>query len=286
MKRWLWIIDIEKCENCNNCYLSCKDEYVDNDWPGYSAPQPSHQQRWIEIHTNERGQYPFIDVAYLPRPCQHCDNTPCIKLAAGGAVYKRHDGIVIIDPVKAKGQQEVVNACPYGAIAWNEELQLPQKCTGCAHLLDSGWKETRCSQSCPTGALTLRYVDETERQEIIKMEKLEVYRPEFKTSPIVYYKNLYRFTSCFIGGSVAVRMNGRDECAEGAMVTLSNSAGGEIGKCVTDNYGDFKFDNLPENSGKYTLQISQQNYKSQTIEVELKQSLNTGTIFLQNLPDG
>lgn len=285
MKRWFWIIDIEKCENCNNCYLSCKDEYVDNDWRGYSAPQPPHQQKWIEIHTNERGQYPFIDVAYLPQPCQHCDNAPCIKAATDRAIYKRPDGIVIIDPVKAKGHQKIVNACPYGAISWNEELQLPQKCTFCAHLLDSGWKETRCTQSCPTGALTVRYANDTEMREIIKTEKLEVYRPEQKTSPIVYYKNLYRFTRCFIGGSVAMRINGQDECAEGATVILRNTTGGEIVKCITDNYGDFKFDNLEENSGKYTLQITHQNLKTKIVEVELKKSLNAGIIFLQHLSD-
>ena len=59
-------------------------------------------------------------------------------------------------------------------------------------------------------------------QEIIQAEKLEVYQPERKTSPRVYYKNLYRFTRCFIGGSVAMRVNDKDECAEGASVTLLN----------------------------------------------------------------
>jgi Fe-S-cluster-containing dehydrogenase component len=285
MKRWFWIIDIEKCENCYNCYLSCKDEYVANDWPGYSAPQPSHQQKWIEIFANERGQYPCIDVAYLPLPCQHCDNAPCVKAAKDRAIYKRPDGIVIIDPVKAKGQQELVNACPYGVISWNEELQLPQKCTFCAHLIDSGWKETRCTQSCPTGALTIRYVDDTEMREVIKMEKLEVYRPELKTSPAVYYKNLYRFTRCFIGGSIAVRINGRDECAGGATVTLRNASGKEIGKCITDSYGDFKFDNLEENSGKYTLQITHQNCNTKVVEVELTRSVNMGVIYLKSFSE-
>jgi len=138
MKKWYLVIDVEKCENCNNCFLSCKDEHVDNDWPGYSAPQPNRGQKWINIHGKERGQYPFIDVAYLPVPCMHCANAPCIKAAKDGAIYKRPDGIIIIDPVKAKGQKKVINACPYGAIWWNEELEAPQKCTFCAHLLDDG----------------------------------------------------------------------------------------------------------------------------------------------------
>jgi Fe-S-cluster-containing dehydrogenase component len=280
MEKWYLVIDVEKCENCGNCFLSCKDEYVNNDWPGYSAPQPDHEHKWINIQGKERGQYPFIDVAYLPVPCMHCDNAPCIKAATGGAIYKRPDGIVIIDPDKAKGQKNVVAACPYGAIWWNEKLEIPQKCTLCAHLLDDGWAETRCVQSCPTGALSLHHVEDAEMQKIIETEKLEVYLPEHKTSPRVYYKNLYRFTRCFIGGSVAVRTDGRDECAEGATVTLFNATNDKIGECVTDNYGDFKFDKLEENSGKYSLHIVYQGYDTKTIEVELKKSLNVGVIFL------
>jgi Fe-S-cluster-containing dehydrogenase component len=280
MKKWYWVIDVEKCENCYNCFLSCKDEHVNNDWPGYSAAQPEHGQEWIRIHGKERGQYPFIDVAYLPIPCMHCDNAPCMKAAKDGAIYKRPDGIVIIDPVKAKGQRGIVAACPYGAIWWNEKLEIPQKCTLCAHLLDDGWAKTRCVQSCPTGALSLRFVEDNEMQKIIKSEKLETYLPELNTSPRIFYKNLYRFTRCFIGGSVAVRINGKDECAEGARVTLFDGAGNQIGEFMTDNYGDFKFDKLEENSGKYRLQIDYEGYNTKTIEVDLKESLSIGTIFL------
>jgi Fe-S-cluster-containing dehydrogenase component len=280
MKKWYLVIDIEKCENCNNCFLSCKDEHVNNDWPGYSAPQPNEGQSWIKILTKERGQYPFIDVAYLPILCMHCDNAPCIKEAQGGAIYKRPDGIVMIDPIKSRGQKKIIESCPYEAIRWNEELQIPQKCTLCAHLLDEGWEKTRCVQSCPTGALRLRHAGDTEMKEIIKVEKLEVYQPEHKTCPLVHYKNLYRFIRCFIGGSIATRINGKDECAEGAKVTLFNSVNEKISECLTNNYGDFKFDNLEENSGKHTLQIAYQGYDMKNIEVDLKTSLYIGVIFL------
>ncbi len=280
MKKWYVVIDVEKCENCNNCFLSCKDEHVGNDWPGYSAPQPGRGQSWITIHRKERGQYPFIDVAYLPIPCMHCDNAPCMKAAKDGAVYKRPDGIVIIDPVKAKGQKGVIKACPYDAIRWNEELQIPQKCTFCAHLVDDGWEKTRCLQSCPTGALSMRHVEPAEMKGIIRSEKLESYQPQYKSEPHVYYKNLYRFTRCFIGGSIAVRLNGKDECVEGAKVALINAANEKIGECVTDNYGDFKFDSLEENSGKYTLRIVYRDCDEKSVEVDLKKSLYTGVIFL------
>ena len=280
MKKWHMVIDVAKCHDCNNCFLACKDEYVDNDFAGYSVPQPRHGHRWMNIMRKERGQYPIIDVAYLPVPCMHCDNALCIKVPRDGAIYKRDDGIVIFDPVKAKGQTNIVDSCPYGAIWWNEENNVPQKCTFCAHLLDEGWEESRCVQSCPTGALSMHYVEDAEMKEIIQAERLEVYQPGHKTSPRVYYKNLYRFTRCFIGGSVAVRLHGKEECAEGANVTLFSAANEKMGEYMTDNYGDFKFDNLEENSGRYTLRIVYTGYDTKTIEVDLKESLNVGTIFL------
>ncbi len=110
MKKWNMVIDIAKCEDCNNCMLACKDEHVDNDFPGYSGPQPRHGHRWMDIDRKERGTYPLIDVAYLPQPCMHCDNAPCIKVAESGAVRKRDDGLVIIDPVKAETRVVTLNA--------------------------------------------------------------------------------------------------------------------------------------------------------------------------------
>ena len=153
MSKWNMIVDVAGCTNCNLCTLSTMDEYVGNEFPGYSAPMPKHGHKWINILQNERGQVPMIDIAYMPTMCNHCDDAPCIKAGKNGAVSKREDGIVLIDPVKSKGQKQIVKACPYGSIYWNEELEIPQAWTFDAHLLDQGWKQPRCGQSCPTGAM-------------------------------------------------------------------------------------------------------------------------------------
>ena len=280
MTKWNLVIDVEKCEDCNNCFLACKDEHVDNDWPGYAISQPRHGHRWMNILRKERGQYPIIDVAYLPVPCMHCDVAPCIKAGKAGAVYKRDDGIVIIDPEKARGQEDIVKACPYDAIWWNEEHNVPQKCTFCAHLLDDGWKEPRCVTACPTGAISVVRTKDRDMQAIVASENLEILHPQYNASPRVYYKNLNRFTRCFIGGSVAVRVDDKDECAEGAVATLFNTANNKVGECITDNYGDFKFDDLEVNGNKYTLQITYKDYKTKIIKFDMNRSLNVGVIFL------
>ncbi len=221
----------------------------------------------------------MVDVAFLPIPCMHCDNAPCLRKAKDRAVYKRNDGIVIIDPEKAKGQKDIVATCPYGAIWWNEEKNVAQKCTLCVHLLDEGWKEPRCVQSCPTGALRVVKVEDSKMAQITKDENLEVLHPEYNTKPRVYYMNLYRFLKCFIGGSVAVEAAGITDCAEGAQVTLFKDSK-KVNEAVTDNYGDFKFDNLEENSGRYSLEIVYKGYKKKTVEVDLTTSKNVGTILL------
>ena len=278
MDKYALIIDVEKCEDCNNCFLACKDEHVGNEWPGYTVSQPLHGQRWINIRRKERGQFPLIDVAYLPIPCMHCDNAPCIKAAKDGGVYKREDGIVMIDPSKAIGQKELIKSCPYDAIWWNEEKNVPQKCTFCAHLLDDGWKEPRCAQACPTGALKVHRVDEQAMSHFKETESLEILKPELNTQPNVYYRNLFRYTTCFIGGSIAFNNGHVVDCAEGAEVVLLKD-GERMATMRTDNFGDFKFDALEENSGGYCLEIMFQDYDKKTMEIDVQTSLNVGTIL-------
>ena len=276
--KWNMIVDVAECTNCNLCTLATMDEYVDNDFPGYSAPMPRHGHKWIDILQKERGQATMIDVAYVPTMCNHCDNAPCVA-KGGGAVTKRDDGIVLIDPVKAKGRKDLIEACPYGQIWWNDELQLPQAWTFDAHLLDQGWKQTRGQQSCPTGAMRAIKVSDEEMADIARREALEVMQPEAGTKPRVYYKNLWRYSKCFIGGSVAAEVNGVVDCVEGATIRLLKD-GAAVAETVSDNYGDFKFDRLDENSGDYAVEVSAAGRASKTVAAKLGASINLGEIKL------
>jgi Fe-S-cluster-containing dehydrogenase component len=284
MKKWNLIIDVAKCEDCNNCFLACKDEFTDNDFLPYSVAQPKHTHRWIDIVTKERGQFPIVDVVNAPFLCMHCDNPLCMVNVKDGSVYKMDNGIVIINPERAKGQKDIVNRCPYGAIWWNEEKQVAQKCTLCVHLLNDGWKEPRCVQSCPTGAMHILKAEDSEMPEIIKQEHLDTYHPEYKTQPRVYYKNLYRFLNCFIAGSVAFEHEGTIDCAEGASITLFQEEK-KIKETKTDIFGDFKLDNLSEKSGEYTLKVTYKTFHEKVIKIDLTTSTSMGTILFKNEMD-
>ena len=279
MQKWNMIIDVAECTNCQLCTLATMDEYVGNDWPGYSAPMPRHGHKWINILQKERGQAPMIDVAYVPTMCNHCDDAPCIKSAKDGAIAKRPDGIVVIDPVKAKGQKQLVDACPYGHIWWNEELGLPQAWPFDAHLIDQGWQQTRGQQSCPTGAMRAVKVDDAEMDRIARNEGLTVMKPELGARPRVYYRNLWRYATCFIGGSLSAEQGGAVDCVEGAKVRLLK-AGKPVAETTSDNYGDFKFDRLDESSGAYTVEIEAPGRPRKTVEAKLGDSVNLGEIRL------
>ncbi len=251
--KWNLIIDLDRCNNCNNCVLAVKDEHVGNHFPGYAAPQPLHGQPWLELKRAEHGQAPIVDIVHLPAMCNHCDDAPCIK-AGRGAVKKRDDGIVLIDPQAARGRRDLVDACPYGAVRWNEELQLPQHWIFDAHLLDQGWKAPRCAQACPTEAIRAVKLSDAEMARLSADQGLEVLKPELGTRPRVHYRNLKRFTHWVLAGSVVTMRDGVEECVEGAEVTLSHE-GQVVARAVTDAFGEYRLRDLPTATLEYELAI-------------------------------
>lgn len=274
MARYGMVVDISKCNGCYNCFLACKDEFCGNEYLPYSTSQPMIGQYWMNIIERERGQYPKVKVAYIPVPCMHCENPVCIKAAQDGAIYKREDGIVIIDPEKAKGHKELINACPYRVIFWNEEKQVAQKCTMCAHLLDKGYKEPRCVEACPTAALVFGDLDDP-KSSISKIQaerKTEILHPEYKMSEKVMYIGLPKR---FVAGAVV--LGDKDDCAEGAIITLTCESGKKTVKA--DNYGDFEFENLPV-CINYQIKIEFEGYESQILYVNTNIDQYLGDIVL------
>ena len=278
--KWNLIVDVAECINCQLCALATQDEHVGNAYPGYAEEMPKHGRRWIEIERRERGAAPQIDVAYLPRMCQHCDDAPCMKAAKDGAVSKRADGIVLIDPVKAKGQRHLVDACPYGAITWNEEKQVPQTWFFDAHLLDAGWQRPRCVDVCATGALEAVKVSDAAMAERAAAEGLEALRPELKTRPRVHYRNLGRFLKAFVAGSVATADSaGIVDCVEGALVRLTHE-GQTVAEATTDAFGDFKLDGLVPDGSRYALVVAADGHVAHAQDVAVADSVSLGEIRL------
>lgn len=278
-KKWNMIVDVEKCDNCRLCFLAVKDEYTGNDFAGYSAAQPSLGHSWLDIKRKERGSYPIVKANFLPVMCNHCDNPPCLQNAGNGAVKKRADGIVLIDPDKSTGQKQLVDSCPYDAIFWNEEKEIPQAWTFDAHLLDEGWTKTRAEQACPMDVFRTIKVEDDEMKQIQAREGLEVLEPQLGTQPRIYYKNLHLINKCLVGGTVVEDINGVEECAAEVEVILEKE-GAEIGRTKTDFFGEFVIDKLEPNSGSYQLKFSSKMGQiSKNFELD-EESLYLGVIKL------
>jgi Fe-S-cluster-containing dehydrogenase component len=274
MTKYGMVIDTTKCNGCYNCFLVCKDEYCGNDYPPYSLSQPMTGHFWMRMIEKERGQYPKVKVAYTAIPCMHCENAPCVKASQNGAVYRRPDGIFMVDPAKAVGQKEILNYCPYRVIYWNEEKNIPQKCTLCAHLLDAGWKEPRCVEACPTGALVFGDMDDpnSEVSKLIASGKTEVLHPEYGLQEKVRYIGLPKR---FVAGSVV--FGDTDMCAENVSVTL---IGDRLKKTIkTNNYGDFEFEGV-EVEKEYLVKIEHSGYNSKDFKIKTRKDIYLSEIIL------
>lgn len=160
MVRYGMVIDLKKCVGCQACTVACKAESF----------VPSGIL-WNQVLEEESGKYPSVMKTFLPKPCMHCDNPPCVKVCPVKATWKREDGIVVQDYERCIGCRYCLVACPYGARSFNwgnpgqrgyyypatltpyeklpYDLRAPQqkhivgvveKCTFCVHRIDEGTK--------------------------------------------------------------------------------------------------------------------------------------------------
>jgi tetrathionate reductase subunit B len=262
-----FVIDVSICNGCYCCQVACKDEHVGNNWMPFTRSQPDTGQFWLKLNEYIRGTVPRVRMHYIPVLCMHCDDAPCMRACtAEGAIYKRDDGLVIIDPEKCNGCRNCIDACPYGVIYFNEELTLAQKCAGCAHLFDDGWEVPRCVDACPTHAL--RFGEESELKDLI--DKAEIMKPEAKAKPRAYYLNI---PGEFIGGTVFDP--DKKEVIAGATCTLTDKASGEKLTTRTDGFGDFWFENLK--AGTFSLNIERDGKIKKIEHIDSRNSVNLGS---------
>jgi len=159
----VFIIDVNACVGCHNCFIACKDEFVDHAWLPYSEGQPDSGPSWISVQERERGQFPKVKTCYIPQLCMQCEHPPCVKAArmvqcSKGRTDSDHR------PKKSKDRDRSLRHAPTEYLL-ERGIRHTQKCTFCAHLLDQGWKEPRCVEVCPTQAL--RFGEKAEFSDVI-----------------------------------------------------------------------------------------------------------------------
>lgn len=202
-RRWTMLIDLRRCDGCGVCEVACQKEHHVPDG-----------QEWIRVYslTSAGG------VFYLPRPCMHCDNAPCLKVCPVGATFRSADGLVLIDPSRCIGCRYCMAACPYDArmFNWSEPEMtahgadlspdlsrgtrdhrrgVVEKCMFCAHRLDGG-RLPACVEACPMKAIYfgdanedfLSNGSETVRlSTVLSTQQAFRYKEDLGTEPRVYY---------------------------------------------------------------------------------------------------
>jgi len=102
--KWGMVIDIARCIGCHACTLGCVAE---NKLP------PGVVYR--VVLEEETGHYPYVRRRFIPRPCVHCQNPPCVKACPVTATYKDEQGVVVMNYERCIGCRYCLVACPYAA---------------------------------------------------------------------------------------------------------------------------------------------------------------------------
>lgn len=261
MAKKAFLIDVSICNGCHNCQIACKDEHCDVAWPPYTAAQPDTGQFWCKVEQTVHGTVPKVNITYLPFIGAQDD---ALVAYAPETVTERADGVVYIDPEKAAGRKDIAEK--FEGVYWNEELQIPQGCAGCAHLLDDGWAVPRCVDACATKAL--RFVDVEEcADELAQCEKLS-------EGSHVYYKNLPKR---WVAGQVVDPA--ADEVVIGAVCTLTRN-GEKVAETVSDEFGDFWFKQVE--GALYEVAIAAEGFASKTLAADaVDADVNLGAIEIR-----
>ncbi len=127
MTQYAIVTDLNRCVGCHACTVACKTV---ND-----VPIGNFLNKVLRVGPNPTddgsGNYPDIEMYFLPIGCQHCANPACVEVCPTEASHKREDGTVQIDKEKCIGCQFCVMACPYGVRYLNDESRVVEKCTLC-----------------------------------------------------------------------------------------------------------------------------------------------------------
>ena len=182
-KRYGLVIDLDRCMGCEGCIIACKVEHNLDKVSGIRVDTIGGAHK-----DTPKGKFPNLSMYYLPVPCMHCSNPPCMDACDEKAIFKRQDGIVLIDQDKCNGCQLCIPACPYDALTYDKDRDMVTKCTLCHHRIDDGL-EPFCVIWCEGEAMFFGDLNdpESEVSKLASKKSAYVIKPEANTEPSVYY---------------------------------------------------------------------------------------------------
>ncbi len=130
MGRLSLVVFQKECMGCHACEVACKQEHGLGVGP-----------RLIKV----------VEKAplYIPIYCHHCARPPCKAACPEEAISRNDLGIVLINAELCIGCRACVEACPFGAMQFDEEREVALMCDLCYERLKNN-EEPACSKACST----------------------------------------------------------------------------------------------------------------------------------------
>lgn len=172
------------CTGCKACMAACKDK---NDLPvgiNWRRVTEYGGGSWVADPLNPQFMIPNNVFAYsLSVACMHCEGALCVDVCPAKAMYKRADGLVLINAQQCIGCRYCEWACPYGAPQFNEAKGVMTKCDFCQDLQAQGLNPA-CVDACVMRALEFGELDELrakygESAAIDPLPSAEITKPSF-----------------------------------------------------------------------------------------------------------
>lgn len=226
MSHWGMVIDLDKCTGCQACTIACQAE---NNVP-FAGPDETALDRskhWHDVlpEAKHEDTYPHFYVQFIPRPCMHCDDPPCVKVCPVGATYVDDEGLVRMDYQRCIGCRYCTTACPYAIRYYNwyapeypagydtylnpevpvRPVGVVEKCTFCIHRLRQARREAAaqgreltdadmvmlpaCNEACPASARYFGDLDNPDSTVSWLARSPRAFRllEDLGTEPKVYY---------------------------------------------------------------------------------------------------
>ncbi len=120
LRRWTMVIDLRSCDGCQSegkppqCTAACIQ--------GHYVPEP---MEFIQVYERPLAQG---GTQFVPTPCQHCQNAPCVNVCPVGATFATPEGPVLIDQQRCIGCRMCMAACPFDRrfFNWGEPVVPPE----------------------------------------------------------------------------------------------------------------------------------------------------------------
>ena len=128
------VTDLNRCVGCLGCIVACKT--VNDVRVGSFRNKVLRQGPFPR---EEGGNWPDVDMYFLPVSCQHCASPECVTVCPTGASHiNEEDGTVQIDRDQCIGCGACLTACPYGCRYVDVDTSVAEKCDLCASITSEG----------------------------------------------------------------------------------------------------------------------------------------------------